>query len=91
MRKCMQAENLHARLKKVSGQIAGIQKMIDQDVPCEKILVQLSAANSALHKIGVIILEGHLNHCVREGIEAGNAETTLANFAKALEHFSNMK
>lgn len=46
--------------------------------------------NAALHKVGQVVLEGHLNHCVREGIEHGDADKTIADFAKAVEHFSRM-
>ncbi len=90
MKKCMEDEHLHIRINKVTGQLNAIQKMIDQDVPCEQILVQINAAKGALHRIGLIILKGHLNHCVREGVENGNADETLAKFSEALEHFSRM-
>lgn len=90
MRQCMDADNLHRRLKKVIGQVNAIDKMIDEDVLCEDILIQINAAKSALHKAGQVVLEGHLNHCVREGIEHGDADKTIAEFAKAVEHFSRM-
>jgi DNA-binding FrmR family transcriptional regulator len=86
----MDSVNLHRRLSKVKGQITAIEKMIDEDIPCEDILVQINAAKSALHKVGQVVLEGHLNHCVREGIEHGDADKTIADFAKAVEHFSRM-
>lgn len=86
----MDAENLHRRLKKIIGQVNAIDKMVDEDIPCEDILVQINAAKSALHKVGQIVLEGHLNHCVRDGIEHGDADKTIAEFAKAIEHFSRM-
>ena len=90
MKKCMDSENLHRRMKKVIGQLNAIDKMIDEDVPCEDILIQINAAKSALHKIGQVVLQGHLNHCVKEGIEHGDAEKTINDFAKAVEHFSRM-
>ena len=68
MRQCMDMDNLHNRLKRVDGQIKAIDRMIEQDVPCE----------------------GHLNHCVKDGIEHGDAEKTIADFAKALEYFSRL-
>jgi DNA-binding FrmR family transcriptional regulator len=86
----MDSGNLRARLNKIKGQINAIDKMIDEDIPCEDILIQINAAKSALHKVGQLILEGHLNHCVREGIEHGDADKTIAGFAKAVEHFSRM-
>jgi DNA-binding FrmR family transcriptional regulator len=86
----MDADNLHKRLNRISGQIRAIDKMIDEDIPCEDILIQINAVKKALHKAGQVVLEGHLNHCVREGIEHGNADKTIANFAKAVEHFSRI-
>ena len=73
MRQCMDAKNLHQRLNRIKGQINAIDRMVDQDVPCEDILIQVNAAKSAMHKVGQIILEGHLNHCVKDGIEHGDA------------------
>ncbi|CDE75035.1 putative uncharacterized protein [Sutterella sp. CAG:521] len=90
MRQCMDAENLHKRLKKIIGQVNAIDRMVDEDVPCEDIMMQINAAKSALHKVGQIILEGHLNHCVREGIEHGDVDKTIRDFAKAIEHFSRL-
>ena len=90
MRKCMDADNLHRRLKKIIGQLQAIDRMIDEDVPCEDIIIQINAAKTALHKIGQVVLEGHLNHCVKDGIEHGDADKTIENFTKAVERFANM-
>ena len=90
MRQCMDIDNLHNRLKRVDGQIKAIDRMIEQDVPCEDIIIQINAAKTALHKIGQVVLEGHLNHCVKDGIEHGDAEKTIADFEKALEYFSRL-
>lgn len=77
-------------MKKVMGQLNAIDTMVDEDVPCKDILIQINTAKSALHKIGQVVLEGHLNHCVREGIEHGAADRTIADFTKAVKHFSRM-
>ena len=61
--------------------------MIDEYVPCEDILSQI---NAALHKAGQVVLKGHIQHCVRYSIEHGDADKTIANFTKAVEHFANM-
>ena len=90
MRQCMDMDNLHKRVKRVDGQIKAIDRMIEQDVPCEDIIIQINAAKTALHKIGQVVLEGHLNHCVKDGIEHGDAEKTIADFAKAVEYFSRL-
>lgn len=91
MKQCMDAENLHNRLSRIIGQIQAIDRMIDQNVPCEDVLSQINAAKSALHKAGQVVLEGHLKHCVRDGIEHGDADKTIESFAKAVERFANMK
>ena len=54
MRQCMDSENLHRRLKKIIGQVQAIDRMVDEDVPCEDILAQINAAKSALHKVGQV-------------------------------------
>ena len=91
MIQCMDSENLHRRFKKIIGQIQAIDRMVDEDIPCEDILAQINAAKSALHKTGQVVLEGHIQHCVREGIEKGDADKTIARFTKAVERFANMK
>lgn len=90
MKQCMDAENLHRRLKKIIGQVEAIDRMIDTDIPCEDILAQINGAKSALHSCGKVILEGHIKHCVVEGIQHGDADKTIENFTKAVERFSNM-
>ncbi|NLW77989.1 MAG: metal-sensing transcriptional repressor [Ruminococcaceae bacterium] len=90
MRQCMDADNIHRRLSRIMGQIKAIDKMVEEDVPCEDMLIQINAVKSALHKVGQVVLEGHLNHCVREGIEHGDADRTIEDFAKAVEQFSRM-
>ena len=60
MRQCMDAENLHRRLKKILGQVQAIDRMVDEDVPCEDVLAQINAAKSALHRVGQVVLEGHI-------------------------------
>ncbi len=89
MIQCMDSENLHRRLAKIMGQIKAIDRMIDEDIPCEDILTQISAAKSALNKVGQVVLEGHINHCVREAVAAGD-EKEIENFTKAIERFANM-
>ena len=86
----MDEENLHRRLRKIIGQVQAIDRMIEEDIPCEDVITQVNAAKSALHKVGQIILEGHLQHCVRDGIKHGDADETIARFAKAVERFSNI-
>ena len=91
MRNDMDSDNLHRRLRKIIGQVQAIDRMIDEDVPCEDILSQINAAKSALHSAGQAVLEGHIRRCVRDGIEHGDVEKTIECFTKAMERFDNMK
>ena len=91
MKQCMDAPNLHRRLAKIIGQVQAIDRMIDEDVPCEDVLSQINAAKSALNKAGQVVLAGHIKHCVRDGIEHGNADETIEKFTKAVERFANMQ
>ncbi len=90
MTQCMDSENLHRRLKKIAGQVNAIDRMIDEDVPCEEVLAQINAAKSALHRVGQIVLEGHIHHCVLEGLQNGKVDETIAKFTKTIERFANM-
>ena len=89
MRQCMDSENLHRRLKKIIGQVQAIDRMVDEDIPCEDVLAQIHAAKSALHKVGQVVLEGHIKHCVKDGIEHGDADKTIESFTKAVGRFAN--
>ncbi len=91
VKQCMDSENLHRRLKKIIGQIQAIDRMVDEDIPCEDILSQINAAKSALNGCGKVVLEGHIRHCVRDGIEHGDADKTIESFTKAVERFANMQ
>ncbi|SHH98846.1 DNA-binding transcriptional regulator, FrmR family [Sporobacter termitidis DSM 10068] len=86
----MDADNLHSRLNKIMGQIRAIDKMLDDDVRCEEILIQVNAAKSALHKVGQRLLEDRIDRGVREGIKDGDAEKAVAGFARAIEYFSRI-
>ena len=90
MKQCMDADNLHRRLKKIIGQVQAIDRMVDEDVPCEDILAQINAAKSALNKAGQVVLEGHIQHCIRDALEQGDADQTIKRFTKAVERFANM-
>ena len=86
----MDSENLHRRLKKIIGQLNAIDRMIDEDVPCENILMQINASKSALHKVGHIIVEGHLSHCIKDAIEEGNYDEALLDVSSLLEYYSRI-
>ncbi len=86
----MDSENLHRRLKKIIGQLNAIDRMIDEDVPCENILMQINAAKSALHKVGHIIVEGHLEHCIKDAIEEKDLDDALTDISTMLDYYSRI-
>ena len=90
MKQCMDADNLHRRLKKIIGQVQAIDRMIDEDVPCEDVLAQINAAKSALHGCGKVVLEGHIKHCVLNPVPHAMLDMSIESFTKAVERFSNM-
>ena len=62
------------RLRRIEGQVRGIQRMVDEDTYCIDILTQVSAVNKALQSVAVGLVEDHLNHCVRAAVAAGGSE-----------------
>jgi len=90
MNQCTDVASLTKRLRKIEGQIRGIIKMVEDDKNCEDILIQISSAKSALHKAGQVILEGHLHHCVIDGIREGKEEETMKKLSSAIEQFSRI-
>ncbi|MBT7609440.1 MAG: metal-sensitive transcriptional regulator [Bacteriovoracaceae bacterium] len=61
---------LLSRVNKIEGQVRGIKKMIDDEKYCVDVLTQIKASRSALKSLELLILEGHLNHCVISAIES---------------------
>jgi CsoR family transcriptional regulator, copper-sensing transcriptional repressor len=66
-----------SRLRRVEGQIRGLQRMVDEDQYCIDVLTQISAATKALQAVAVELLEDHIQHCVSDALAAGGAEAEL--------------
>jgi DNA-binding FrmR family transcriptional regulator len=62
------------RLRRIEGQVRGLQRMVDEDKYCIDILTQVSAATKALQAFSLELLEEHLSHCVVEAAQRGGAE-----------------
>jgi CsoR family transcriptional regulator, copper-sensing transcriptional repressor len=74
-------DDVLARLRRVEGQVRGLQRMVEKDDYCIDILTQISAASSALKRVAVGLLDDHIRHCVAEEAEEGRdmvAEATAA-------------
>ena len=67
-------EALQKRLRRIEGQVRGLQRMVDEDAYCIDILTQISAANRALLAVALSLLEGHLGHCVADAVANGSTE-----------------
>ena len=63
-----------ARLKRIEGQIRGLQRMVADDTYCIDVLTQVSATTSALQSVAIGLLDEHLRHCVTEAVAAGGPE-----------------
>jgi DNA-binding FrmR family transcriptional regulator len=66
-----------ARINRITGQIEGIRRMIEERAYCPDIITQIQAARSALGSLQASILSGHLQHCVENGIKQGDARKLL--------------
>lgn len=67
-------KDLVNRLKRIEGQVRGIQGMLENDAYCTDILIQVAAVNAALNSFNKELLSNHLHTCVAENIRAGNDE-----------------
>ncbi|MGW4941896.1 metal-sensitive transcriptional regulator [Actinoplanes sp. NPDC004185] len=75
---------LLARLRRVEGQIRGLQRMVDEDTYCIDVLTQISAATKALQAVAVGLLEDHLRHCVVQAAAEGNADAKIKEATAAI-------
>ena len=79
---------LQNRLKRIEGQVRGVQRMVDEQAYCVDILTQIGSVVSALEKVGTILLKDHVEHCVRESIEKGeDADEKIEELTAAVERF----
>ena len=79
-------QKLLARLRRVEGQVRGLQRMIDDDTYCIDVLTQLAAVTKALQGVGLHLLDEHLQHCVAGAAQNGEQTQELVHEAtKAVE------
>lgn|SRR5690625_2602528 len=76
------------RLKRIEGQVRGIQKMVDEDRYCIDILVQIKAINSALNRVGFALAKRHMDHCVRHALKTGDGDEAIKEFLEVMDHFT---
>ena len=64
-------DELQTRLRRIEGQVRGLQRMLDEDRYCIDVLTQISSTTRALQGVAVTMLEDHVRHCVRDAIDQG--------------------
>lgn len=70
-------EDILKRLRRIEGQIKGIQKMIEADQGCADVLVQVAAARAAINKVGGLILENYSKTCIKKAAENKMEDTQI--------------
>jgi CsoR family transcriptional regulator, copper-sensing transcriptional repressor len=86
--KAKDKEKIQNRLRRIEGQVRGVQRMVDEETYCVDVLTQISSIVSALEKAGAILLKDHVEHCVRESIEKGeDADEKIEELTAAVERF----
>ena len=79
---------LQNRLRRIEGQVRGVQRMVDEEAYCVDVLTQIASVVSALEKVGTILLKDHVEHCVRESIEKGDdPDQKIDELTAAVERF----
>lgn len=79
-------EELLGRLRKIEGQVRGLQRLVTEDQYCIDILTQISAAQAGLRKVAVQLLEDHIRHCVAESLANGEgADAKIAEATAAID------
>ena len=64
---------VQARLRRIEGQVRGVQRMVDEDAYCIDVLTQISAVTKALQAVALELLDDHLEHCVADALAEGGA------------------
>src|SRR5436190_18029350 len=82
------------RLRRIEGQVRGLQRMVDEDAYCVDVLTQVAAVQTALEQVAVRILDGHVRHCVA-GAVAGDDDTEatakLDELMAAVQRFTRVR
>jgi len=84
---CYSVKDVASRLSKIEGHVRAIKRMTEENKPCEDILLQVGAVKAALDKVGRIILEGHIEGCVMDGIKEGKGEEVVRQLKNALAKY----
>ena len=81
-------DDVMRRLKKIEGQVKGIQRMIDEDKYCVDILTQVAAVKAAINKVGTMVFENHTRQCLKKAALESNEEDMIKDIVSLLVKFS---
>jgi DNA-binding FrmR family transcriptional regulator len=91
----MQADSraVHNRLRRIEGQVRGLQRMVDQDAYCIDILTQVAAVQTALEQVAVNVLDAHVRGCVADAVSGGDGEADekLDELMAAVRRFAKVR
>lgn len=90
----MQAEErkkIISRLRRIEGQVRGVQRMIEEEADCSEILNQIAAIKSAVHQAGVIIFENHAHECIAKSLQTGDSGEAFDEMVKVMGRFINLQ
>jgi CsoR family transcriptional regulator, copper-sensing transcriptional repressor len=76
------------RLRRIEGQVRGLQRMVEEDQYCIDILTQVNSATAALRAVGMGLLDEHARHCVRESVEQGSGGDKIEELMSAVARFA---
>ena len=82
------SRKITSRVNRIAGQVAGIQRMVDEDTYCIDVLTQVSAATKALQSVAMSLLDQHLRHCVTDAVHSDDAvetERIITEASRAIE------
>ena len=74
------------RLKRIEGQVRGVQRLIGEHHSCDDILIQIGALRQAVTGVAVELLEGHMSTCVAESVARGQGTKALTSLKTAMAH-----
>ncbi len=76
------------RLRKIEGQVRGVQRMVEEDRYCVDVLVQLAAIRSAVSAVGHSLLDTHVRGCVAAALQSGDGERAVTELLEVIAQFS---
>jgi CsoR family transcriptional regulator, copper-sensing transcriptional repressor len=77
--------SIQTRLRRIEGQVRGIQKMVDEDRYCIDVLTQVNATRAALESVALQLLADHTEHCVAEAVRSGSGSKKIRELNEAVE------